>query len=385
VQTDTSPGPLVHRNAGLIGDPQARAKLSTPTLLLDLDIFEANIAAAVDLGREANKHIRPHVKGQKCIAIADRLIAAGAMGLCCTTLTETELMQNSSAPSLLITSPVVGPAMLDRLLALARGPKEILVVVDSTAAVDTLEAKFANSDCQIGVVVDLDAGQRRTGVRNKDQLLTVAQSVDQASHLRFDGIQAYYGHLQAVADYAERKQRANAAQAEIKTCIDHLARAGLPPKIVSGGGTGTAMIDVHGPFTELQLGSFALMDSIYDAVQISEHGQNPFQPALFVLGRVISANQPDRVTTDIGMKALAPDGGPGKLVAPEGVSAEFANAGDEHGFLIGNELLDLLSPGDLVAVMPSHCDTTVNLHSAIHAMRGDLLEDLWPVEARGSW
>ncbi len=385
MQIDTSSDPASHRNAGLTGDPEARGKLNTPALLLDLDVFEANLAAAAELGRRGQKHLRPHVKGQKCLAIADRMIAAGAAGLCCTTLEEAELMQSATAPSLLITSPVVGADTLERLVAMAHGPKEMLVAVDSIAGVEALETRFAEAGGEVGVLVDLDVGQRRTGVRGRAQLLDVARSAAGAPHLRLAGIQAYYGHLQAIDDFSERRQRVTAAQAEIAAGIDHLATAGLAPDIVSGGGTGTCLIDLAGPFTELQIGSFALMDAMYDAVQIAESGPNPFQPALFVLGRVVSANQPDRVTTNIGMKALAPDGGPGRLVQPPDVAAEFANAGDEHGFLIADGLAEMLPPGTAVTVMPSHCDTTINLHCAIHAMRGNRLEELWPIEARGIW
>lgn len=373
-------------NAVLVGDHQGRTKLSTPALLLDLEAFEANVAAAGQLAAGAGMSLRPHVKGQKCRAMADRLIAAGVCGLSCATLAEAELMTRTAAPSVLITSPIVGAAMIDRLVVVTGGSAEVLAVVDNEGAVDALEQALARVDRSIGILVDIDVGQRRTGVPNRATLEAVARRVAAAPHLRFAGIQAYYGHLQAIRDYGERAAKARAAQEEIAACVTTLKDAGLAVAIVSGGGTGTVEIDARtGPFTELQLGSFALMDAQYLAVQITESGAPLFRPALFVRGRVVSNRQTDRVTIDIGMKAISVDGGPGIAIFPEGLHADYAFAGDEHGFLASGGKAPPLALGEAVELIPSHCDTTVNLHFAIHAVRGTALEAVWPIESRGIW
>lgn len=383
---DSLDGSKRHENAVHIGDSAGRTKLATPALVLDLEAFEANVAAAVALAADAGMTLRSHVKGQKCIAIADRLLAAGVSGLCCTTLAEAELVAQTACPSVLVTSPVVGPSMIDRLVGLSGRVPEVLSVVDNAGSVEEIGRAFGAAGRTGGVLVDIDVGQRRTGVPDRASLLTLAKTAADTPHLRFAGIQAYYGHLQGIADYAERAEKAHAAQAEIAACVALLAEAGLPPGIVSGGGTGTAEIDAQsGPFTELQLGSFAFMDAQYRAVQITQDGTVLFRPALFVRGRVVSNRQPDRVTIDVGMKAISFDGGPGIVVLPEGIDAEYAFAGDEHGFIAASGKAPPLALGEGVEIIPSHCDTTVNLHGAIHAVRGTALEAIWPVAARGVW
>lgn len=379
-----------HLNTVHVGDRRALQKLITPALLLDMDIFEANLAAGIALAHGAGKALRPHIKGVKSAAIGSVLAASGATGLCCATLAEAELMAQCDARSLLITSPVAGKAMISRLLALAMGTVEVLAVVDAPETVRSIEEACAASDCSLDLLIDVDVGQKRTGVTSVSALLAIARMIDNSKHLKLRGIQAYYGHLQAIVDFTDRKTRALAAQGEIALCVKALTEAGMPPEIVSGGGTGTSQIDArHGPFTELQLGSFGFMDSTYENVQICETGPNPFRPALFVLGRVVSNRQGDRVTIDIGMKALSLDSGPGKLISSGDAEMSFVFAGDEHGFLMPAEASQNsrmeLGLGDYVKLMPSHCDTTLNLHDAIHVMRGDRLEALLPVKARGTW
>jgi len=160
-----------------------------------------------------------------------------------------------------------------------------------------------------------------------------------------------------------------------------LTSAGLPPAIVTGGGTGSHRIDATmGLFTEIQPGSYLFMDSCYSAISISEN-DNPFTPSLFVAATVVSANKQGRVVVNAGLKAFATDSG--KPVALRGAppGASFRFMGDEHGAL-DFEGDNGPAPGSTIEFLTSHCDPTVNLYSAYHVVRGDDVIDVWPIRAR---
>jgi len=375
-------------NAALVGRADGRAALATPALLVDLDRLERNLALVAGHCQTTGLWLRPHVKGHKCLELARLQLAGGAVGLACTTLAEAELMARSAAPSLLLTSPVVDPAKTARLAKLLQGGPEIVTVADHAAGLELLAEAARAAGRTLAVLVDLDVGQRRTGIPATEtaRILALAAAIDKAPGLRFAGIQAYYGHLQAIVDFAERAAEAGRQQAVVAAALDALRKAGLPAAIVSGGGTGTLLTDTEGGlFTELQPGSFPFLDRQYGRQSLTPDGRPWLVPALFVRGRVVSAQQPDRVTVDVGMKAVSTDGGPPSLHRPEGLAAEYAFAGDEHGLLLLAPGGGRPAPGSPVELVPAHCDTTVNLHQALHAVRGEALEAVWPIGARGHW
>ena len=166
--------------------------------------------------------------------------------------------------------------------------------------------------------------------------------------------------------------------------VKALTDAGYPPEIVTGSGTGTHRIDLElGVFTELQAGSYVFMDKQYLDCDLTGAGDVPFETALGVDTRVVSANHSGLVTIDAGFKSLSTDGGAAvvRRVAPE--TAFFAFMGDEHSALIAPEIGRQLGPGDPVTLTVPHCDPTVNLYDHYHVVEGDTLVAIWPVSARG--
>ncbi len=374
-------------SAALVGDASGRERLATPALLVDLECLEGNLSAVVERCRRTNVSLRPHVKGHKCVELARRQLESGAIGLSCTTLAEAELMVEAGAESLLITSPV-GSFRAGRLAGLVKRVREVVAVCDDRAGLEALSKAADAAGRPLQVLVDIDVGQRRTGVPAADHagMLEVARAVESTAGLVFAGLQAYYGHLQSVPGYRDRSGRVREAQRLIADCVAALKRDGLEPRIVSGGGTGTLLVDTEdAPFTEIQPGSYPFLDVQYGNEELTPDGSAMLRQSLFVRGRVVSARQADRVTIDVGMKAVSTDGGPPVLARPGDVKATYAFAGDEHGFLMPEEGTRAPALGEAVELIPSHCDTTTNLHAAIHAVRGDVLEGLWPIGARGAW
>ena len=203
-----------------------------------------------------------------------------------------------------------------------------------------------------------------------------------APALKFAGLQAYWGNLQQVSPFPERVRRVAVQTERLRAAIAALTDAGLPPDIVTGGGTGSHRIDAaSGLFTEMQPGSYLFMDSCYSTISISEN-DNPFLPSLFVAASVVSANRPGRVVVNAGWKAFATDSG--KPVALRGAPSDavFRFMGDEHGALDfeGGRRDRLSAQQSNFSV--SHCDPTVNLYSQFHVVRGDDVIDIWPIRAR---
>lgn len=371
-------------NRALIGEGDARSRLSTPALLLDLDRMERNIAAMAARCRAAGVNLRPHSKGGKSLAIARLQVAAGAVGICCTTIGEAEMIAGGGIANVLVTSPVVTPAMIARLVALNARAEGLMVVADNPANVEALAAAAASAGRTIGVIVEFDVGQGRTGTTSPEAAIALARKIADAPHLRYAGVQAYYGHLQHIPTLAERGKAAEAQLVRLRDLVARLSAEGLAPAIVTGGGTGTASIDLAaGIFTEIQPGSYPFMDREYVEIEMSAGGAPAFEPALSVLASVVSASRPGFVVVNAGYKSFATEGGMPLVAAPKLTGAEYRLMGDEHGGVAFDVNGGTVKLGDAIEFLTPHCDPTINLYDRYHVMRGDVLVDIWPVDARG--
>jgi 3-hydroxy-D-aspartate aldolase len=374
-----------HPDASLIGQAASRTRLTTPALILDLDRLEANIATMAAQCRAAGIGLRPHAKTHKSVRIARLQLEAGALGACCATVGEAEILARAGIGGVLVTSPLVVPSKVARLAALHRSGAVLLVVVDHPRHVADLDRALDGAHRRLPVLVDVDPGLGRTGVASLADAVALARAVADSLHLEFAGLQSYAGHLQHVESFAARADLAAASFERLRALIAALRAQGLAPRIVSGGGTGTSSIDAAARvFTELQAGSYAVMDVEYEQVELAEGGVSPFAPALFVQATVISNNAPGMATTDAGLKRFATDGPRPRLVrgAPDG--SVYALSGDEHGCIVLADASQAVELGAVVECVVPHCDPTVNLYDAYHCVRGERLVDLWPVDARGA-
>src|SRR5581483_10962749 len=324
--------PNLGPNAKLIGVVGSRARLSTPNLLLDLDALERNIAAMAAHTKAAGIKLRPHSKGGKSLEIARRQVAAGAIGICCSTLGEAEVMVGGGIAGVLITSPVVTPPMIERLMTLNAKAEGLLVVVDNPANVDALAEAARTAKKLLAVIVEFDVGQGRTGVPTVEGAVALAARAKASPHLIFFGIQAYYGHLQHVAGYADRQEKAHAQMARVRELLARLEAENLHPRVVTGGGTGTFDIDPAGKvYTELQPGSYPFMDREYVDIPVGSAETTSFAPALFVQASVISANREGFAVVNAGIKSFATEGGMPRVLSPQLGETKYKLMGDEHG------------------------------------------------------
>ena len=359
-----------------------RDLLPTPALVLDLDALERNLATMMAHAAAAGVSLRPHAKSHKCVEIARRLQAAGALGPACATIAEAEAMAEGGLGGILITSPMVSPDMLDRVRRLVEGGADLTLVVDHLDNVTALAALAERFGRPLPIIVELDVGVGRTGCAEPEQALALAHAITAAPTLKFAGVQAYWGNLQQVMPLAERQARVHQQAARLRRLVALLTIAGLPPEIVTGGGTGTSFIDpTLGLFTELQPGSFLFLDSCYGAVPLLDDS-NPFTPALFVAATVVSTGDRYRAIVNAGLKALATDSGRPVPMrgAPKGATYRFM--GDEHG-AVEFDSGPPLALGSTIELLTSHCDPTVNLHARYQVVRGSTVVDTWPIAARG--
>jgi len=374
---------MANLNDPLIGVAGGRARLQTPALLIDMDAFERNVARMVAHAKKAGIGLRPHAKTNKCSEIARRQIASGANGICCAKLGEAEALAAAGIDSILLTSPVVTEGGIARVMALNARMRELIIVCDNAAVAARLDAAAQAGGKPLSVLVDVDPGMSRTGIRFADAPALVEQVVASRG-LSFAGLQCYAGQAQHMESPNERRSATLEVMSQLGALRDTLAKAGHKPKIVSGGGTGTFDIDPEAHvLTELQVGSYIFMDKQYNEVWEKPGERVPFETSLYVQTTVVSANRPGLATTDAGFKSFATDAGPPMLAsgAPEGAAYFFF--GDEQGGIAYPRDGAALKPGDVVTCVVPHCDPTVNLYDVYHCVRGDTLEAIWPIEARG--
>ncbi|MCY4057948.1 MAG: DSD1 family PLP-dependent enzyme [Gammaproteobacteria bacterium] len=359
-------------------------ELPTPSLLLDLDLFEANLDK---MSRNASRHsigLRPHAKTHKCPEIARRQVEAGALGACTATIHEAETLAAGGIPGLLITSEMVGRNKVERLVALTRRQPDTMSVVDDIAHARQLNDAAGAGDVRLNVLVDIDPMGRRTGTTAGNAAMALAEGILKLSRLNLRGVHSYSGASSHVVGFAERKAHSEEVMAPPIETYQRMKKAGMPVEILTGASTGTYNID---PFldemTEMQVGSYVFMDVDYQIIG-GEGGEvyDDFAPALTVLTTVMSKRHRDLATLDAGMKAFATD----RESVPEvkGISGtRYQFGGDEHGMLQLPNPSREIKLGDRLEFVVPHCDPTVNLYNFLLLRRGEQVEGYWPVAGRG--
>lgn len=372
--------------AAEIGDSLER--VGTPSLLIDLDVFDANLQAMADLVSVQGVRLRPHAKAHKTSAIARRQVAAGAVGICCQKLSEAYPFAAAGIESIHISNEFVGEDKLRMATALAAVTR-LSVCVDAVSQIAALAAAAEHAGVFITVFAEVDIGQQRCGVRSAPALLRLVDAILPMSHLHFGGIQAYHGGIQHLRDWSERKRGAQRAAEQAASFVAALRARGIDCPVVTGGGTGSVEFDIRsGVFNEVQPGSYLFLDGDY---QENDWAGAP-RPgnSLFLLSTIMSAPTAEQAVCDVGLKSLAVDSGLPRslsyLPGASGPALRYTAANDEHGMLTvesGGESDGEPLEGRRIMLVPGHCDPTVNLHDEFICYRGERVQAIWPIDARG--
>ena len=357
---------MLDARAELVGIPGSRHRLVTPALVLDIDVATANLHLMVSRLARSNLKLRANAKSHKCTALARHQVARGVIGVCCATVGEAAAMAAAGIPGILVTTPMTTPQKIAIVIGLVKAGSDLMLAVDYPSNVSALAAAAASAGVRLRVLIDVDAGAHRTGVASSEAAIALALQVSRSPGLEYAGLQCYAGQVQHLPSADARAQGNREALARLRALKDALVHEGLPPAIVSGGGTGTFDTDgSSGALTESQAGSFMFMDVEYLEVWEREGRTPPFTVSLYVQTAVHSASHEGMVTTDAGSKRFATDAGHVVVATPLPVATRYAFHGDEHGKVHFADGRNHLSIGDRIECVVPHCDPTINLYDRI--------------------
>ncbi len=345
--------------------PQTIHDLETPSVLIDLDRMEANIERLQAHCDALGLAFRPHVKTHKIPTIAHMQLAAGAVGIACQKVSEAEVFAAAGINDIQIPYNIVGEKKTERLVQLAMYNR-VTVSADHPRVIAGLEEAAARYDMTLRVMVELGTALQRTGAATGD-VVALAERIEKAEHLHFAGLLVY----------PSTKQERPRIQAALKA----LHEAGIGVDSVSGGGTGAVQDAAEMPeLTELRVGTYVFND--WNTVTQGWCAVDDC--AMTVLATVISRPTPDRAILDSGSKTLAADrvaDGHGHIV--EYPQARIYQLNEEHAYVDLRDCEGRPEIGEQVRVIPVHTCVVTNLHNQIYGLRGEAIEQVWPVAARG--
>ena len=344
--------------------------IPTPALLVDLDVFDANVAAMRTLVAGTGKTLRPHIKTHRTPALALRQLGDHTSGVTCATVGEAEVMVHAGITDVLIANEVVDAAKIGRLVRLAE-LAAVTVAVDSATGVDVLSGAAVRAGQTVGVLIDIDVMIHRCGVASPAEALALARMVERSPGLRLHGIMGYEGRIRS--EVPDRAGRIASAYEQLATTLAVLLDAGVPVPVISAAGTATIREALLDPVvTELQAGVYAVMEP-----ELLRMGL-PFACAVAVRGTVISSH-PDRVVLDFGRRSVGMEYGSPVPLLP---GVRQVNVSDEHTTLWTDGPAPAL--GTQVDLVPAQIRTTFNLHDEVVAVSDGQIMATWPIAARGA-
>lgn len=352
------------------------SELPAPCLLVDLDALEHNLKTMQEAMDAKHCALRPHIKTHKSPKIAHLQIEAGAVGITCAKLGEAVEMSHAGIKSILIANQVVGEGKI-RVLAGLNRYGEVMPCVDSLENAEEISRIAGEFHVTIPVFLEIEVGLDRCGVRTLEEALALAEGISRLEHISLRGIQAYEGRGIGSAAPETKADYADKTVGKAVRYKKALEEAGYRIPILSGASTGTAsaVSELCG-VTEVQPGTYAFMEHAYTAEEI----RMPFKQALFVHAKVISTYGGRRIVANAGEKCIGIDQGLPFLV--DDPTAKLV-LNEEHCLIDTTEKLSGLKVGDSVLLVPGHCCTTANLHDFYYCMRNGIIEDVWPIAARG--
>jgi D-serine deaminase-like pyridoxal phosphate-dependent protein len=344
--------------------------LETPIPVIDLDRVEHNLSKMQAYCDSHSLRLRPHIKTHKIPGFAHRQLELGAHGITCQKLGEAEVMADAGLDDIFISYPLIGPAKAQRLAELSRRAK-VSVGIDNLLALETIAEAARASNHIIGILVEFDSGNKRTGVTSVEQALELARQVQKIPGLRFDGLMTYPSTAATVTFVAEAKRM--------------FSEAGIAIATVSGGGTPNAWAahEIAG-LTEVRVGTYIY----HDRATVGAGAASLDECAFHIHATVISRPTEDRAVMDAGSKSLSSDGvdpsvgrGYGLILGYEDAVIERLN--EEHGVIDLSRCASKPVVGERLQILPNHVCAVSNLHDEVAVSRDGELVDMWRVAARG--
>lgn len=350
--------------------------ICSPALLFFRELLEKNLARMLEIAGSPQR-LCPHVKTHKCAEIVKLALARGIRHHKCATLAEAGMLAEVGVPDVLIAYPVVGPNGTRLVEMIRRFPNtRFSVLADHPAALAALSAAMVQAGVVVDVLVDLDVGQHRTGVPPGHAALVLYEKITRLPGLRPGGLHAYDGHNQQ-PDPNERRQAVDEIVRELSSLLEQLHQRRLPvPRIVVGGTpTFACWAAQHLPNLQCSPGTCVLYDANY-ARKFPELG---FTPAALVLTRVVSRPSPDRITLDLGYKAICADPPAGqRCIFPDLPEARQVLHNEEH-LVLETTLAQRYQPGDALLAIPAHVCPTCAMHNFAWVVEDGKIISRWPI------
>ena len=370
---------------GIMQANVSKWELDTPSLCVDLDALEANIATMQDTLARNGIASRPHGKTHKSPTIARMQLDAGAIGICAAKVSEAEAMFQHGIDAVLMTTTNVTATKIRRAMNLRHANPQFIQATDSEQNARLLSEAAVSMGITADVVVDVDPGGHRTGITPGQPALALGQLIDQLPGLTLKGLLCYDGGSQHVKGFAARREQTLERLLGATDTFDLFNSSGLNTEIFSGGGTGSYNIDheTRG-LTDVQVGSYVFMDAQYMDIGGADNDElyADFVPSLTIMTTVLNDQYPGRCTTDAGAKACTINRPWPRVKGETGMS--YTSGSDEFGTLrYEEEPSRTYKVGDKIELIVSHCDPVVNLYNHLYAVRGERVEAIWPIAARG--
>lgn len=367
--------------AAAIGQPVD--VLDTPALVLDLRVVEGNIARTVEIAQAAGARLRPHIKTHRMLAVARLQIEAGAQGICCAKTGEAEVFADGGIDDIFIANQVVGAAKMRRLRALAERVR-LAVGVDHPDQIDLLSQAFHGAD-PLDISIEIDVGQRRTGVVKPHEAVDLAQRILDSPGLALRGVYTHEGHDYAARDESDLDVIADQAQRQMLEAAQAIRDATGAACEVSMGSTPSLFArKFHPGIDELRPGTAVFNDGSH----ANFLGHTDWCAAT-VLATVVNRPAPDRVVVDAGAKALTSDRRGPSILENSGfgmvvgrTDATIVSLSDEHGVLSVPDA-GAYGIGEVIQIIPNHICPCVNLYDHAFVARDGIVRDVWEVSARG--
>jgi D-serine deaminase-like pyridoxal phosphate-dependent protein len=357
-------------------------EVPTPSLIIDLNVAEANLDRMARYCKSRGVNLRPHTKTHKMPEIAKMQVDRGAIGLTVAKVGEAEVMVAAGLDNILVAFPIWGSDNMRRLAALANGHR-ILLALDNEDTAQELSRAATSQGSTISVLVEFDTGLHRCGLRPGPDCVKLATRIQGLEGLRLHGLMTYYGN---VWGSKENRIAETAIVAErVGTTLDAFAKAGIEVNVVSGGSTPAALLSDRIPgITEIRPGTYVYndMNTFYQGVCTLE------ECAVRIVTSVVSVAVPGRAILDAGSKTLSsdllssgPKSGYGHIV--EVPDAKLFCLSEEHGWLDTTRCDTRICVGDVVSVIPNHVCTCINMHDEAYLVRNGQVVGQSRIAARG--
>jgi D-serine deaminase-like pyridoxal phosphate-dependent protein len=342
----------------------------TPALVVDLDAMNRNMQVMLRFFQNRAARLRPHFKGHQVISLASRQVQGGAIGMACARIEHAEKLVAAGIRDVLIANEIAGENAIRRFVELSR-QAPVIAAVDSAILVADLARIAGNNRDALNVVVDLNLGLNRCGVAPGDAALALARTV-LGNGLTLRGLMGYRGNLK-LPDGAEKEQLVLSAMQDLVASRRLLERNGIAVEIVSAGGTTDySIVSDYPGVTEVQAGSYLLMDRWKTQLV------RDFTPALSILTTVLSRDDSGRVITDGGVKALSTFRGLPRVKGNPGLSLKGLHA--EHCFLEITDPPFTIQVGDQIEIWVEYIDATISRHRQMYGFRNGILEEIFDIE-----